>query len=187
LTISVQALAIEDNLGTANGLNNDLQFRMMIVKANKKYQPFASLADPGQNLFLSVENRPFGYDQTGQNAFDYMVQPINKRKYIVYCDKKFTLSPPSIAWDSQETLTTMNASTGRFPHSKLIRFNCNVNKKCYFDTEATGDLATPTNVDSDWFIILQGVRSTYNATGVTAPSNRAYSLSINGCTTARDS
>jgi len=187
LTLQVQANSIDDDVGTANGLNNDLQFRMMIVKSNKKYQPFASTADPGNNLFLSVENKPFGYDQTGQNTFDYMVQPINKRRWIVYCDKKFTLSPPCVAWDSSATATTINASSGKYNHSKTLRFNCNVNKKCYFDTDAVGDNAVPTNVDGDWFIILQGVRSAYNATGATAPSNRAYTLTINGCTTARDS
>ena len=179
LKLEIQMLPVDTD-STAPTLNATTDFRFMVVKANRKNNPYGKFPDPGGKLFLNTQNDAFGYDDTSASVFQSMNQPINKRDFLVYCDKKFTLSPPSsVLFDGQEMVSVQNS---RYPIKK--RFN--IKLPCWKKTHFDNDTNVPTNIDSQWFIICQAVPSAYCDAHETAP-NLNWVMSAYGTTSARDS
>ena len=155
-----------------------VRFRLMIVKRNMQAQKFENeYADPGSTLFLDTQNGQFGYDSTSTNSFMHMCQPINKRQWLVYKDKTFTLSSPI----SQDQTPAINASTMKYPSRKLFNITLPIMKKVTF---AEGPLNVPKNVDTQWLIILQGIIEGTCGYGGEAPRN--YAVNVLGTTSALD-
>lgn len=140
-------------------LNSPVDCRLMVVKANRKNNKYGSSPSPAASLFLNTENGQFGYNETTGSINLLMSQPINKRKFIVYRDMKFTLAPPAI--EHVDFNGILNHGTtyanARYASRKNISFDLPVYKKTHF-TDADN---TPDDVDSQWFIILQCVRQTH--------------------------
>lgn len=181
LKLEVQMLPVDTDQLPAT-LNATTDFRLMIVKANRKYNPLTKFPDPGQKLFLDTENNGFGYDDTTASSFEYMNQPINKRDFIVYADKRFTLSPPSVVLDDSTTNELVSLQNPRFSTKKQFNIKLPVWKKCHFDN----DLSVPDNMDGQWLLICQAIPSAYCDATATAPP-RNWVLSSYGTTSARDS
>jgi len=158
--------------------NPTVTFRMMVVKAKRGLDKFGEYPDPGTTLFIDTENTQFGYDETQIDTYLYMNQPINKRKWYVYKDTKFTLSS---TYQQQQPLgEAVSAFTNsKYPNRKLMNFKLPISKKCNFSTADT-----PSNVDTQWFIILQAVNTNYCSDPVDRPDN--YSVNICGTTSALD-
>lgn len=166
-------------------LNSVTDFRLMVVKANRKYNKLGSSPLPDNSLFLNTQNDQFGINDTGSTTFVNMQQPINKRKWLVYMDKRFTLSPPAKeAIDSAPEEWAFNAANPKYPVKKFISLDLPIYKKCHFE-EGTD---VPDNVDTQWLFILQGVRSNYcaQAGGTPVAAPRDYRLNIVGTTSAGD-
>ncbi|AXQ65656.1 MAG: putative capsid protein [Cressdnaviricota sp.] len=162
-------------------LNSTTEFRLMIVKANRKFNKLGSSPVPANSLFLNTQNDQFGLNDTGSTTFINMQQPINKRKWLVYKDMRFTLSPPSKeAVDSAPEQWAFNAANPKYPVKKFISCDLPVYKKCHFET----DQDVPDNVDTQWLIIIQAVRTNYCTTSVAAP--RDYRLNMCATTSASD-
>lgn len=106
-----------------------------------------------------------------------MCQPINKRQWLVYKDKTFTLSSPI----SQDQTPAINASTMKYPSRKLFNITLPIMKKVTF---AEGPLNVPKNVDTQWLIILQGIIEGTCGYGGEAPRN--YAVNVLGTTSALD-
>lgn len=162
-------------------LNSVTEFRLMIVKANRKYNKLGSSPLPDNSLFLNTQNDQFGINDTGSTTFVNMRQPINKRKWLVYMDKRFTLSPPSkAAEDSAPEAWAFNVANPQYPVKKFITLDLPIYKKCHYETGSD----VPDNVDTQFLMILQGVRSNYCQDVIAAP--RDYRLNILGTTSAGD-
>lgn len=164
--------------GLTQTANSPVEFRMLVVKANRKYNPLYVSPDPGGSLFLDTQNDEFGYDGTVASTFLNMNQPVNKRRWVVMCDKKFTLSPPSVVLDQVSDVSLQNP---KYAIKKRFRIKLPVFKKCHFNSNTAN---SPENVDTQWLFILQAVNSSYCNPGQVAPRN--YSLNIYGTTTASD-
>ncbi|AXQ66380.1 MAG: putative capsid protein [Cressdnaviricota sp.] len=191
--ISMEVQALPDNqkqIGNDNFAQPILEFRLMVVKANRKYNELGTSPDPGSSLFLNTENNKLGYDTTGQPTFYYVNQPINKRKWLVYKDVRFKLSPPVLNQDMAipAPQVRVNAAYDKYPTKKLFRWNLPVFKKTHFTNNNTPALPsdnTPDNLDTQWLTILQCVKGSYGLEGSTRPTN--YSVNILGSTIAQDS
>jgi len=183
----IQMLPVKTNSDGSASLNATTDFRMMVVKANRKYNPFGKFPDPGKQLLLTTENGSIGYDNTGTSNYAYFNQPINKRQFLVYKDIKFTLSPPSVLLDSDGSgIESVNLQNPKYAIKRKFDFKLPVNRKCHFNSDpSTGDTERPTNLDGNWMIIVQAVPSAY-CDASTQP-NRSWTMSIQGTTTARDS
>ena len=190
LTMEIQMNPINDTSQVFNNLNNQLQFRLMLVKANRKYQPYgedsSGTARPNTSLFLTNQNTAFGITNTTASTFEYMNNPINRRQFNVLCDKKFTLSPPAVCWDNDEK-GAINAANSRFPTKRTLHMNIPYYRKAFFQNSDTATQNTPTNLDTQCMIILQAVRSSYCADPITTPLDTLYTLTVQGTTTCRDS
>jgi hypothetical protein len=162
-------------------LNSVTEFRLMVVKANRKFNKLGSSPSPANSLFLNTQNDQFGINDTGSTTFINMQQPINKRKWLVYKDMRFTLSPPSKeAIDSSPEEWAFNAANNKYPVKKFISLDLPIYKKCHFET----DQDVPDNIDTQWMIVIQAVRSNYCTASVAAP--RDYRLNMCATTSASD-
>lgn len=181
LKMEVQMLPVFSET-TPQAYNATTDFRLMIVKANRKYNKYGKFPDPGQKLFLNTQNEPFGYDGTTATPFLYMNQPINKRDFLVYCDKRFTLSPPSAVITDAQFQDNTSLQNPHYPIKKRLNIKLPVWKKTHFDDSTNN----PDNLDTQWMIIVQAVPSAYCDAIDTEP-NRNWAFSCYGTTTARDS
>lgn len=163
------------------------EFRLMIVKANRKYNKLGESPVAGNSLFLDTENGQFGFGVPGgvstTSTFANMRQPINKRKWLVYKDMRFTLSTPSQSFGdtsvpSEYSIT--NTANNKYPVKKYITCDLPIYKKTHFDSSSD----IPDSVDTQWLLIIQAVRSNYCSVGTSSPRN--YNLNILGTTSASD-
>lgn len=169
-----------------NAQNSTTEFRMIIVKANRKYNKLGSSPLPGNSLFLTSENDDFGFGVPGgtstASVFANMQQPIDKRKWLVYKDIHFTLSPPAQEYgDSalpQQFAT--NTANSRYPVKKYINFDLPIYKKCHFPSDSN----LPDNVDTQFLMILQAVRTNYCQDEVDVPRN--FRVNVLATTSATD-
>jgi len=181
----IQMLPVQANSANSAALNSTVEFRMMVVKANRKYNPLGKFPDPGKQLFLTTENDSIGYDNVGTSVYAYMNQPINKRQFLVYKDTKFTLSPPSVLLDSDSSgIESVNLQNSKYPIKKKFSLKLPINRKCQFSSDSTADQERPTNLDGEWLVIIQAVPSAYCDAQVSA--TKSWALNIQGTTTARD-
>ncbi|WP_445779046.1 hypothetical protein [Shewanella sp.] len=161
-------------------LNSTVDFRLMIIKANRKYNELGNSPDAGASIFLSTQNDEFGYDSIVAGTFLQMAQPINKRKWLVYRDQKFTLSPPATEGSSGVPGEVVNAAFSKYPVKKVVSFNLPVWKKTHFNNSSN----TPDNLDTQWLIVLQACPTSYCNQGVTRPEN--YRVNLLGTTSCAD-
>lgn len=163
-------------------LNAPVRCRLMIVKANRKNNKFGTSPDPSRSLFIDTQNGAFGYGETAGSINLLMKQPINTRKWIKYMDKSFTLTPYVIDGVDAGGRSTAVPS-GRGYSSKRISVRLPVYKKTHFDSAS----ATPDDVDTQWFIVLQCVRECHC---LVAPPNasrpQGIRMEILGTTSALD-
>lgn len=148
-------------------LNAPVQCRLMIVKANRKMNDFGQYPNPQGSLFIDHTNKSFGYGDGDLPVYLHMNQPINKRQWLVYMDKKFNLEPAAIRdtyANINEPTTTYGTtySRGKLPTSRSFAIDLPCFKKTHFKAPADpqapnlprGENA-PDNMDTQWLVILQ--------------------------------
>ncbi len=170
---------------TASVTQPVIQFRFLVVKANRKYNEYGVLQDPGNTLFLDTQNDAFGYGipggtSTSSNFLNFSA-PINKRDWLVYCDKRFKLSAPSAVGT---TLPTTQNAFEKYNTKKYVSINLASNKKTHFINSATANNNVPDNFDSQWFVIVQAIHGSYCADNTTSPRN--WTMNVVGTTSAFD-
>ena len=174
LKMEFQMLPFSDNSALA-GLSSLTEFRVMIVKANRKFNKLGESPIAGESLFLGTENEQYGFASTTFSTYSNMQQPINKRKWLVYMDKHFTLTTPAQEYNdlTPDQVTAINtAASGRYPSKKFLNINLPIYKKCHFPS----DQNVPDSVDTQWMLIVQCARSNYCNPGIEAPRNVAMNL-----------
>jgi len=162
-------------------LNSPVTCRLMVVKANRKNNPYGFSPGPASSLFIDTQNNGFGYGETIGSINLLMKQPINRRKYIVYKDTTFTLTPPALL--DQVGGNNMTYAPGR---GRSV-YNCNLKLPIYKKTHFNNDTEVPDDVDTQWFVILQCCRASHcfeSGSTPVRPSN--IHMEILGTTSALD-
>ena len=175
---AIPSVQLESNLDSY--LNTPVRCRLMIVKANRKNNKYGLTPSPSASLFLDTQNNQFGYGETGGSINLLMKQPINRRKWLVYKDSTFTLTP-FVTEGTEEGETVIPAGRG------YSSYRCNVKlpiwKKTHFDATTN----VPDSVDSQWLIILQCVREAHCfASGDDAIRPQNIRMEVLGTTSAYD-
>jgi hypothetical protein len=186
LKMEIQMLPFASSSGL-DVQSSTTQFRMIIVKANRKYNRLGESPVAGNSLFLTTENDQFGFGIPGgtstDSTFANMRQPINKRKWLVYMDKHFTLSTPAQTYQDTSVpaeYSITNASNNKYPVKKYITCDLPIYKKTHFPSDSD----VPDSVDTQWLLIVQAVRTNYCNPGIARPTN--YNLNILATTSASD-
>lgn len=169
--IEIQMLPISSD--DITGLNSTTEFRLMIVKANRKYNKLGASPLAGNSLFLGPTNSEFGFGVPGGTStaavYANMKQPINKRKWLVYKDMTFTLSTPAqeIVDNAVPSEFAFNTSNNKYRVKKHITCDLPVFKKTHFAPDSN----VPDELDTQWLIVIQAVRSNYCSPNVDVPRN----------------
>lgn len=182
IKFEIQTLPLS-TIGSAEGLQPVIQFRFMVIKANRKYDSLGTYNDPGDSLFLDTQNNNYGYGLPGgastSTTFLNFSQPINKRDWIVYCDKRFKLSAPTLINQPFSGDQTNNAFP-KYNTKKYVEVNLPVHKKVHFDN----DTDCPDNLDTQWLVVVQAVHGSYCTSNTIAPNN--WRMNVVGSTSAFD-
>lgn len=67
------------------------QFRMLVIKLRRYNNPAGVTSVPDESLFLDPQGVKFGHATSGKTGLDLMMQPTNKRDWVILQDRKFTL------------------------------------------------------------------------------------------------
>lgn len=162
-------------------LNSPVRCRLMIVKANRKNNKYGQSPVPKDSLFIDTQNGQFGYGETTGSINLLMKQPINKRKWIVYKDTSFTLTP--VVVETVDGTRSDYIAPGRGRSSYRCNFKLPVYKKTHFDDSTDN----PDDIDTQWFIILQCVREAHCfQSGPDAIRPSSIRMEVLGTTSALD-
>lgn len=124
------------------------EFRVIHAKQRRSALPAGITTNPGVAMFLNVDGNPFGHASTTftPTGTDIMMQPLNKREFIVYSDKKFYLQKPShVDSDGGGQITS-----GLYKCSRTMRFTFSYNKNTRYNE--TSDL--PENLAYHHFVYI---------------------------------
>lgn len=190
LKFQIQTLGAP-NTGTAGGginqgLNNPIDFRIMIVKGNRKNSSLGTVPVLNETLFLDTQNGEFGPSGTAASPYLYFNAPINTRRWLTYKDMKCTLQPAAVDFNDQSAGSSINTSTGRFPSKKEFSIRLPVNKKVHFDSSTN----RPDSIDTQWMVVIQAISSGYTLANssdwsqIGAPRN--FKVQALGTTSALD-
>lgn len=118
------------------------EFRCIVCKQRRGTMPAGLTFNPATSLFLNNLGEKFGYTTSGVNGSDLMLQPLNKRDWVVHTDKRFMLSN----W----VTNTTSGYSGYYPCFKRMRFSLPYYKRTHYDNASS----LPDDIDYHWLIIV---------------------------------
>lgn len=129
-----------------------LEFRVIVFRQRRQAMPAGLNPDPADSLFKSEAGSSVGHLTSGINGTDLMLQPLNKEKWIIVRDQKFTLQKPAKGTEAM--------GNGPYKNFKNFRFNLGYKKKAHYESANL-----PTNVPFHYgiFIYARSVDKTINA------------------------
>lgn len=155
------------DINETNAYQPPVEFRMIVAKAKMAVLPAGFTYTPSTTLFLNQVGFPVGHTTSGINGMDLMLQPLNKRDFVIHTDKKFTLSSPS----------TGGAGMNYYYPS---RKNCIVNLPYYSKTRISTSTNLPEDLDTHYFVIFYA-----SAIGKDRPASN-WEVSVRGTTSYTD-
>lgn len=163
-------LRIEMNAG-----NNapPIQFRFIVAKLRRYANPSGITPTFDTSGFTDESGGTFGHATGGKTGLDLMMQPMNKRLWVIYKDFKFILQPYNDLASGGTSIIYNN-----YPACKEIVLNMPHYKKAFFN----GNTAlSPNDLDTKYIIVMYA--HTLGRSGVVANS---YDCSLRGTTSFSD-
>lgn len=99
-----------------------IEFRIIHFRQRRQAMPAGINPDPGTSLFLNIDGQNFGHDTPLINGTDFINQPLNKRKWIIYRDQKFILTKPTRGDVQTNQYKCMNTFNFRFPFNTKAKY-----------------------------------------------------------------
>lgn len=144
------------------------QFRFIVFKARRATIPTGVSYNPTDSLFLNTSGDVWGHPS--MLGSDFVLQPLNKRDWIILVDKQFTLQAPMGA------STESSSFQGKYPSFKRMRLNLNHKIKSAFQDVSD----EPTDFDYRYGIVIYSTM-----VGKDAPAG-SWEFNLRGTTTAFD-
>lgn len=169
-------VTMEIDMSTIPDFSIPTEFRVICVKARRANNPSGITNNFSNSLFLATDGNEFGHATSGINGTDLMVQPINKKDWSVFADRKFMMTNPQLQQDlAGSGVTTTYA--GKYPVFKRLVFNLPFNAKTEIDTP-NGD--RPADLDYNYVMVVyaKGLGKDYVADN--------YEINVRGSTTFKD-
>lgn len=129
-----------------------MEFRVIVFRQRRQAMPAGLNPDPANTLFKNEAGESQGHLTSGINGTDLMLQPLNKEKWIIVRDQKFTLQKPSKAGEAM--------GNAPYKNFKNFRLNLGYKKKAHYESANL-----PTNVPFHYgvFIYARSVDKGVNA------------------------
>jgi len=124
------------------------QFRVIVFKQRRSVMPTGRTVYPQQTLFLDGSGQHFGHATPGKNGSDLMLQPLNKRDWVIYKDSKFTLTNP-VQYNELGGTNAWNWSQTKYGSYKKMIINLPYFKKTHYSAANV-----PDDVDTHFGIVI---------------------------------
>jgi len=147
------------------------QFRVLVFKARRALTPTGVSYDPARTLFLAPDGDATGHAVAGVNGTDLMLQPSNKRNWVILKDTKFTLQSP-MASPSSET----SSFQGKYASLKEMRINLYHKAKASFNNSTE----EPEDFDFHYGMVI------YSSSVARDQPSNTWEFNLRGTTTAFD-
>jgi len=119
-----------------------IQVRCIMFKARRSSNPAGISPAWDETGFLNVDGTKFGHGTQDITALDLIMQPLNKRQWIIYKDTKFILQP-------YNSLSTGDLIYNHYGAAKQMTFNMPHYQKSHFP----GGALTPDDADLRYTIV----------------------------------
>lgn len=139
-------LSVQLDMNFASQPRPPCEFRCVVVKARQSVMPAGNTDNPATSLFLNNLGAPIGYTTAGVTGMDVMLQPINKRDWVVAKDFRFTLSAP---FKSDSDGGNVGYS-GKYPNRKSFFLNLGYWKKTRMNAVSN----TPEDLDPRYIVYI---------------------------------
>lgn len=170
-------LSMEIDMSRRSGVVT--KFRVICFKARRSHGPVGQSPDWAKSLFLGENNVSFGSATLNKDGSDLMLQPLNKRQFIIHSDKKFIMSP--MDGNSNILQQTGHTFSSKYPSTKTLVYNLPHSKKVNLGGNfigTTGPLL-PIDYDFNWGIAIY-------ARGLNKDQRPIFETNIRGVTTISD-
>jgi len=131
---------------TAKSNAPPIQFRMIMFKPRRAVNPSGITPSWSTDGFLNTDGESFGHATLGTTGLDLMMQPLNKRDWVVYKDTKFILQNYN---NLEDPASTPQLIYNHYPAQKESQLNCPYYKKSYFPSGAI----SPTDLNFSYGIV----------------------------------
>ena len=135
-------LSIKLEMTNANN-STPTQFRILLVKLRRYNNPAGITPLLNETLFLDTEGQKFGHATSGKTGIDLMMQPTNKRDWVIFKDFKCVLQNYNDITGGSATIYN------HYPCFKDFSMNCPFWKKTKY---GTGDL--PIDIDYRFTLVM---------------------------------
>lgn len=163
-------LRIEMNAG-----NNapPIQFRVIVAKLRRYANPAGITPSFATSGFMEEDGTPFGHTSSNKSGLDLMMQPLNRRQWVIYKDHKFVLQPYNDLASGGTSIIYNN-----YPACKEMFLNLPHFKKTFFDGSTA---LTPNDLEFRYQVVIYG--HSLGRSGIVANS---YECSLRGTTSFSD-
>ena len=151
-----------------------VEFRCLVIKSRRGVTPVGVSTSFSTSLFLGTNGDEFGHATGGINGTDLMVQPINKKDWYVFSDRKFMLSNPQVQQDPALGSTTVYS--GKYPCFKRMTYKLPYNSRV--ELSALTDL--PVDLDCNYVMLIYS-----RSLGKDEVANK-YEVNFRGSTSFKD-
>jgi len=134
-------LALQIDVNETSNYTGPMEYRMIVAKAKTGVLPVGYTYTPSTTLFLNNVGQPIGHGSPGVNGSDLMLQPINRRDWVVHSDRKFTLSSP-------------DTGGGGMNYFYPSRKTCYLDLPYYAKTRINSSTNLPEDLDTHYIVML---------------------------------
>lgn len=167
--LQIQMSAVSEQVDAR--LHLPIRFMVLLIRNRRENSPYGTYQDPDKALFLQSDGTKTGagMPDTGiavpQNMSlqDFYSSPINKKNFIVYSKKVFTLSPPPLL--EATTSAEVVQSVKQYPNIKSLSMKCPVWKKVHYPPAVPpATLSNPDDYDSHFKVIIYSMPTCTSST-----------------------
>ena len=119
------------------------EFRVIVFKVKPAARNLGVSLTPNTSLFLDTSGNQIGHESTGVTGTDLMLQPLDRRRWVIYRDQKFTLSP------QLKPTTSGGWTSTKYPVMKRFSINMPFYQKTKFDASGV-----PFELDMHYGVVI---------------------------------
>ncbi len=135
-------VVMQVDMNATSSLQEPIEFRFIIAKSRGLANPAMTGYIPNTSLFLNEIGSAIGHLTSGVTGTDLMLQPLNKRDWVIFRDQKFTLTSPQIV------------NGGGFNGKYASRKNLVINLKHFAKAKISNTNNQPKNLDTTYVMYL---------------------------------
>lgn len=135
-------VTMQVDLNQSSAAYPPVEFRLIVCKARQAVTPSGVTDPPQTTMFLDNVGNAIGHVTSGVTGMDIMLQPLNKRDWVIYRDQKFTLTAPQ------------DVNGGGFNSKYPSRKNIFLNLKYFAKTKMNSSSNKPEDLDTHYLIYL---------------------------------